>query len=119
MKSDICVDLTAHRKLDFCSSEENRKKEVVFLEDNDGEKLINKCDSTISEEKILEIGMEFDSEEEAYKFYNEYAKAIGFGIGKHNIHNDVSEGIIDRTFCCACQGHRVKIKEMRGLNLNI
>ncbi|KAL0462186.1 UNVERIFIED_CONTAM: protein FAR1-RELATED SEQUENCE 5 [Sesamum latifolium] len=54
--------------------------------------------------------MEFDSEEEAYNFYNEYAKAVGFGIRRQNIHKDANERIIDRTFCCACQGHGVKDK---------
>ncbi|KAL0406099.1 UNVERIFIED_CONTAM: hypothetical protein Slati_3923800 [Sesamum latifolium] len=54
--------------------------------------------------------MEFDSEEGAYNFYNEYAKAIEFGIRRHNIHKDANGTIIDRTFCCACQGHRVKDK---------
>ncbi|KAL0350016.1 UNVERIFIED_CONTAM: protein FAR1-RELATED SEQUENCE 4, partial [Sesamum radiatum] len=110
MKPDICVDLTPRRKLEFCSNEENKEKEVVFLEGNSGKRLITKCHSTISEEKIPKIGMKFDSEEEAYNFYNEYEKAIGFGIRRHNIHNDASGRIIDMTFCCACQGHRVKDK---------
>ncbi|KAL0386562.1 UNVERIFIED_CONTAM: protein FAR1-RELATED SEQUENCE 4 [Sesamum latifolium] len=110
MKPDFCVDLTPHRKLDFCSNKENKEKEVVFLEENGGERLINKCHSTISKEKIPKVGMEFDSEEEAYNFYNEYAKAIEFGIRRQNIHNDANGRIIDRTFCCACQGHRKKDK---------
>ncbi|KAK4394292.1 protein FAR1-RELATED SEQUENCE 5 [Sesamum angolense] len=54
--------------------------------------------------------MEFDSEEEAYNFYNEYAKVIGFGIRKHSMHKDASGRIIDRIFCCACQGRRAKDK---------
>ncbi|KAK4397239.1 protein FAR1-RELATED SEQUENCE 5 [Sesamum angolense] len=54
--------------------------------------------------------MEFDSEEEAYNFYNEYAKVIGFGIRKHSMHKDASGRFIDRIFCCACQGRRAKDK---------
>ncbi|PIN10912.1 hypothetical protein CDL12_16491 [Handroanthus impetiginosus] len=54
--------------------------------------------------------MEFDSEETAYKFYNEYARAAGFSIRKHTVHRDIKGRIIDRTFCCACQGHRQKDK---------
>ncbi|KAL0382830.1 UNVERIFIED_CONTAM: protein FAR1-RELATED SEQUENCE 4 [Sesamum calycinum] len=54
--------------------------------------------------------MEFDSEEEAYNFYSEYAKAIGFDIRMHHIHKDANGRIIDRTFCCDCQGRRVKDK---------
>ncbi|KAL0291027.1 UNVERIFIED_CONTAM: protein FAR1-RELATED SEQUENCE 5 [Sesamum angustifolium] len=110
MEPNICVDLTLSRKLNFCSNEENKEKEVVPIEDNGEEKVINKCHSTMSEDNIPKIGMEFDSEEEAYNFYNEYAKVIEFGIRKHSMHKDASGRIIDRIFCCACQGRREKDK---------
>ncbi|PIN19929.1 hypothetical protein CDL12_07387 [Handroanthus impetiginosus] len=59
---------------------------------------------------IPKIGMEFDTEEAAYKFYNDYARVIGFSIRKQTVHKDIKRRIIDRTFCCACQGHRHKDK---------
>ncbi|KAL0284246.1 UNVERIFIED_CONTAM: protein FAR-RED ELONGATED HYPOCOTYL 3 [Sesamum angustifolium] len=74
MEPNICVDLTPRRKLNFCSNDENKEKEVVPLEDN-------------GEEKV-----------------------IGFGIRKHSMHKDASGRIIDRIFCCACQGRRAKDK---------
>ncbi|KAL8505028.1 hypothetical protein ACS0TY_016289 [Phlomoides rotata] len=58
----------------------------------------------VSEEKIPKIGMEFESETDAYNFYNEYSKAAGFGIRKHSAHKDKNERILDRIFCCECQG---------------
>ncbi|KAG8371215.1 hypothetical protein BUALT_Bualt13G0064100 [Buddleja alternifolia] len=109
MEKDISVDSTVRHKLDFHSDE--AEKETNELIDNcSGEKLVTKCHPTILEEKIPKIDMEFDSEEAAYNFYNEYAKLVGFGIRRHYVHRDVMGKIIDRIFCCACQGHREKDK---------
>ncbi|KAL8520712.1 hypothetical protein ACS0TY_011310 [Phlomoides rotata] len=60
----------------------------------------------VPEEKIPKIGMEFEFETDAYNFYNEYSKAAGFGIRKHSAHKDKNRIVLDRIFCCECQGHR-------------
>ncbi|KAL8535753.1 hypothetical protein ACS0TY_011408 [Phlomoides rotata] len=60
----------------------------------------------VPEEKIPKIGMEFEFETDAYNFYNEYSKAAGFGIRKHSAHKDKNGIVLDRIFCCECQGHR-------------
>ncbi|KAG8367171.1 hypothetical protein BUALT_Bualt16G0044900 [Buddleja alternifolia] len=105
MDKNTFVDLTDCRKLDFHFDEaEKGKKEL--LDNGSGEKLITECQSTVLQEKIPNIGMEFDNEKAAYNFYNEYAKLVGFGIRNHNVHNDENGRIINGTFCCACQGHR-------------
>ncbi|KAL8484408.1 hypothetical protein ACS0TY_026904 [Phlomoides rotata] len=39
-------------------------------------------------------------------FKNEYSKEAGFGIRKHSAHKDKNERVLDRIFCCECQGHR-------------
>ncbi|XP_010255614.1 PREDICTED: protein FAR1-RELATED SEQUENCE 5-like [Nelumbo nucifera] len=54
---------------------------------------------------VPEIGIEFETVEDAYSFYNEYAGKVGFSIRKHNCHK--KNGIVhDRTFCCSSEGHR-------------
>ncbi|KAG8366153.1 hypothetical protein BUALT_Bualt17G0046300 [Buddleja alternifolia] len=100
-------DLTPRCKLAFEFDEE---KEEELLGNGGSERLINEHHSTISEEKIPKIGVEFDDEKTTYTFYNEYAKVVGFNIRKHVLRRDNKGTIIDRIFCCACQGHRQKDK---------
>ncbi|XP_073137623.1 protein FAR1-RELATED SEQUENCE 5-like [Henckelia pumila] len=54
--------------------------------------------------------MEFEIEEAAYNFYNNYARTLGFSIIRQACHKDSNGNIIDRTFCCSCQGQRRKDK---------
>ncbi|PIN03955.1 hypothetical protein CDL12_23511 [Handroanthus impetiginosus] len=70
----------------------------------------------IDKEKVPKIVMEFDSEEAAYIFYNEYARSVGFSVRRHTVHKDTKGRIIYKTFCCACQSHRQKDK--RDVNVN-
>ncbi|KAG8372478.1 hypothetical protein BUALT_Bualt12G0070300 [Buddleja alternifolia] len=108
MDNDTSIhDLTPRRKLAFEFDEE---KEEELLGNGGSERLINERHSTISEENIPKIGMEFDDEKIAYTFYNEYAKVVGFSVRKHALRRDNQGTIIDRIFCCACQGHRQKDK---------
>ncbi|KAL5723253.1 hypothetical protein ACHQM5_006671 [Ranunculus cassubicifolius] len=51
------------------------------------------------------LNMTFQSEEEAYEFYNSYAKAAGFSIRRHNKYTTKKDKkLIWRIFCCSCQG---------------
>ncbi|XP_073121033.1 protein FAR1-RELATED SEQUENCE 5-like [Henckelia pumila] len=54
--------------------------------------------------------MKFESEKAAYNFYNDYARVVGFSIRRRNCHKDNDGNILDRTFCCSCQGVREKDK---------
>lgn len=56
------------------------------------------------------VGMEFNTEEEAYNFYNEYARVVGFSIRKSACHKDSKGNTLDRIYCCSCQGQRGKYK---------
>ncbi|KAG8367782.1 hypothetical protein BUALT_Bualt16G0108500 [Buddleja alternifolia] len=106
MDNDTSIhDLTPRRKLAFEFDEEKE-----LLGNGGSERLINKRHSTISEEKIPKIGMEFDDEKATYTFYNEYPKVVGFSVRKHALRRDNQGTIIDRIFCCVCQGHRQKDK---------
>ena len=58
-----------------------------------------------TDERVPKLGMKFVSEEEAYTFYNKYAKTIGFGIRKSSGHKVPNTSTIQqRTFVCSRQG---------------
>ncbi|KAG8382547.1 hypothetical protein BUALT_Bualt05G0088700 [Buddleja alternifolia] len=114
MDDDIVLidNPTSSRRLDFDNDvsddlqEKNVEKEIEVDGIGDAEKIINDRHEIIPKAKIPTIGMEFDNEETTYEFYNEYATAAGFNIRKFAAHKDINENILDRVFCCSCQGRR-------------
>ncbi|RZR81777.1 hypothetical protein BHM03_00008073 [Ensete ventricosum] len=50
------------------------------------------------------IDMEFENDEKAYQFYNEYARRIGFDVRKAWINRKASGVIISRTYVCYKEG---------------
>ncbi|KAJ1386610.1 FAR1 DNA-binding domain [Sesbania bispinosa] len=62
--------------------------------------------------KIFELtnedirGLEFDSEEDAYVFYCEYAKFIGFAVRKQDVYRDRNDLITMRQLVCNKEGER-------------
>lgn len=52
------------------------------------------------------IGMEFQSKNEAYNFYNLYAHKMGFNIRRSIDHKNKKGDIINRIFCCSKEGKR-------------
>ena len=50
------------------------------------------------------IGMKFDCDDSAYKFYKEYAHQIGFSVLKHSVKQGNVGKIIRRTFSCSKEG---------------
>ncbi|KAJ1426665.1 FAR1 DNA-binding domain [Sesbania bispinosa] len=54
-----------------------------------------------------QLGMEFESEVVAYKFYNEYSKRVGFGIRREYGNKSKKDGILtSRRFSCFKEGKR-------------
>ncbi|KAL8515871.1 hypothetical protein ACS0TY_014535 [Phlomoides rotata] len=106
MDEDTCTIVTARRELNFNEADNQ-------VEPNDSSNMEDlSIDHTLasSEEIIPKINMEFDSEDAVYNFYNEYARVTGFSIRRHTVHKDINGRILDRVFCCECQGHRKKDK---------
>ncbi|XP_038975003.1 protein FAR1-RELATED SEQUENCE 5-like [Phoenix dactylifera] len=67
--------------------------------------------ANVAEEVIPKLGIEFETEQEAYDFYNNYARAVGFSIrrskGQYEKGNqDDLRKWLDRVFYCSCQGLR-------------
>jgi len=53
-----------------------------------------------------EVGMNFESEEEAFEMYNTYAGKVGFSIRKSNTKRRVDGTISQKYIVCSSQGHR-------------
>ncbi|KAL8498778.1 hypothetical protein ACS0TY_021923 [Phlomoides rotata] len=106
MDKDTCAEVTPRRKLNFNEASDEIEPHVSS---NMKELLVDHPQGSL-EERIPKIGMEFDTEDAAYNFYNEYAKVTGFSIRRHIVHKDINGRILDRIFCCECQGHRQKDK---------
>ncbi|XP_039120441.1 protein FAR1-RELATED SEQUENCE 5-like [Dioscorea cayenensis subsp. rotundata] len=60
---------------------------------------------------VPKVDMEFKSDEDAYKFYNNYAKQIGFSVRKAWINRRISGTIISRTYVCYKEGYQGNRKD--------
>lgn len=73
--------------------------------DNDSGQVALSC----SDEWTPKVDMEFETEQEAYDFYNRYAFEMGFSIRRSSRHLLRKGGEVkDRTFCCSREGTRGK-----------
>ncbi|KAJ1381662.1 FAR1 DNA-binding domain [Sesbania bispinosa] len=93
----------SNRKSDGVEPEKYKstpKHNIDFDEIVDGYKKI----SELTDEDIR--ALEFDSEEDAYVFYREYAKFIGFAVRKHDVYRDRNDVITMRQFVCNKEGER-------------
>ncbi|KAE8022493.1 hypothetical protein FH972_008288 [Carpinus fangiana] len=64
-----------------------------------------------SKDAVLKIGTEFESDEHAYKFYNKYARLVGFSVRKDWVNRSKVHGqVVSRKFTCSKEGYRRKDK---------
>lgn len=60
---------------------------------------------------VLKIGTEFESDEHAYRFYNKYARLVGFSVRKDWVNRSKVHGlVVSRKFTCSKEGYRRKDK---------
>ncbi|KAJ1388810.1 FAR1 DNA-binding domain [Sesbania bispinosa] len=100
---DIFMRTESNRKSDGVEPEKSNsppKHNVDSDEIADGHKKI----SELTDEDIR--ALEFDSEEDGYVFYREYAKFIGFAVRKHNVYKDRNDVMTMRQFVCNKEGER-------------
>ncbi|XP_042516105.1 protein FAR1-RELATED SEQUENCE 5-like [Macadamia integrifolia] len=57
---------------------------------------------------VLEVGMEFESEEQAYDFYNQYGRKMGFSVRKDWLNKSKNGIVQSRRYCCSKEGYRRK-----------
>lgn len=77
---------------------EQQKKSNVELEEDNGE---------AQEDLLLEdpkMGMTFDTEKDVREYYNNYAKAKGFGVTRRSSNRDDSGELKYLTLCCSRHG---------------
>ncbi|KAJ1386754.1 FAR1 DNA-binding domain [Sesbania bispinosa] len=73
-------------------------------------KKIDEIHDTIPNDLIPRDEIEFETENAAYNFYNSYAYRVGFSVRISKGHKGHDGKMIDRVFCCSCEGYRGKDK---------
>ncbi|XP_007224311.2 protein FAR1-RELATED SEQUENCE 5 [Prunus persica] len=140
MQAHTASVLMDHEEDEFHATYSNDGKEYVdcIHLDSDSESL----DLLDHNEQIEELtrkfgdsptlGMSFDNEQEAYQYYNSYARGVGFSVRKLRVNKDKNGVIHKREFCCSCEGfyrkkttpkkkreqRRFGCKAMLGIKLN-
>ena len=71
---------------------------------------ISEIHARIPPQFIPKVGIEFETEDVAYAFYNSYAYKVGFSIRISKGHKDHDGKIVDRIFCYSCEGYHEKDK---------
>ncbi|XP_071917187.1 uncharacterized protein [Coffea arabica] len=64
--------------------------------------------SKLTENRILELGMEFNSEKDDYKFYNKYAFKMSSSVRKDYLNKDKDDVITFRRYSCCKKGVKCK-----------
>ncbi|KAI3951466.1 hypothetical protein MKW92_016601, partial [Papaver armeniacum] len=117
ISDDECVKVGSRirRRLDFdndidlkFSAQEETYDEMVGPV-NFSER-VNLVHSKIRKEQLPVIGMEFETEDEAFRFYNAYAYNFGFNIRRSTLHCFGDGKLKDRLYVCSAQGTRRKDK---------
>ncbi|XP_020409148.1 protein FAR1-RELATED SEQUENCE 5 [Prunus persica] len=88
--------------LNISEGESNKKSSYAMK----GNEKIDLVRSSIRKQLIPVIGMEFETEDLAFKFYNAYAYNIGFSIRRSSCHKFKSGQLRDRLFVCFAKGKR-------------
>ena len=86
-------------------------EEVVSI-DSEKDTTPNIGENANTKEDITpKIGMEFDSEDEAYLYYNIYAGYVGFSIRRDWLNRSKTDKttIISRKFCCFKAGYKKEL----------
>ncbi|XP_027174418.1 protein FAR1-RELATED SEQUENCE 7-like [Coffea eugenioides] len=71
----------------------------------------------MEEALCLKIGMEFQSEDEAYNFYNRYGLVVGFSVRKDYLNKDKEGVITSRRKVSISQGAQAEIANDAGISL--
>ncbi|KAL2948797.1 hypothetical protein AAZX31_20G143500 [Glycine max] len=65
--------------------------------------------NVLSCDTVLGIGTEFESNDHAYRFYNKYARLLGFNVRKDWINRSKVHGqVVSRKFTCSQEGWKDK-----------
>lgn len=81
-------------------------KDEIWSTESDEDEI--QSDLPLNELRHPEIGMEFSSEEDAYKFYKKYAEEVGFSVRKGKVQRLANGTIRKRNFLCSRQGFKLR-----------
>ncbi|KAL3515006.1 hypothetical protein ACH5RR_021908 [Cinchona calisaya] len=101
--------LQLRRRLEFENDNafDMEQDDSIFVGIEDYEENDTSVTTHLPIDLVPSLGMEFDTKESAYKFYNAYANKMGFGTRTSAGHKDKkSNRILDRIFCCSREGKR-------------
>eukprot|EP00268_Persea_americana_P048001 TRINITY_DN5037_c1_g1_i3.p1 TRINITY_DN5037_c1_g1~~TRINITY_DN5037_c1_g1_i3.p1 ORF type:complete len:852 (-),score=138.98 TRINITY_DN5037_c1_g1_i3:305-2860(-) len=91
----------------------NIVKEAIVPKDDKCEDDLVKSDVVMDDKGGVEgiikpkVGMEFETVDDAYNFYNQFGRLRGFSIRKHNSTKDKKTGLVKmRKFVCSNEGFR-------------
>ncbi|XP_027102938.1 protein FAR1-RELATED SEQUENCE 5-like [Coffea arabica] len=65
----------------------------------------------LAEDGIPELRMEFNNEEDTYKFYNKYVFRMGFSVRKDYLNKDKDGVVTSRRYSCCKEGVKCKYEE--------
>lgn len=113
LQENLDVRLQISNNLDLNVEQQCRSPKVVHS--NGAQSSLSLKDEA-SNDAGLKIGTEFESDEHAYKFYNKYARLVGFSVRKDWVNRSKVHGqVVSRKFTCSKEGYRRKDK--RDINV--
>uniref|UniRef100_A0A803PS07 Protein FAR1-RELATED SEQUENCE n=1 Tax=Cannabis sativa TaxID=3483 RepID=A0A803PS07_CANSA len=108
------IQLKTSNDLDLNVEQDNRSQKVAHASCSTHSTFSSKDE--VGVDSILQIGTEFDSDEHAYKFYNKYARLVGFSVRKDWVNRSKVHGqVVSRKFTCSKEGYRRK--DRRDVNV--
>ncbi|KAF3439366.1 hypothetical protein FNV43_RR17643 [Rhamnella rubrinervis] len=93
-------------EMDWNITDDKYYDNSTSMSENDVEKEHATFVTYESSEELPKIGMLFSNEDEAFKFYNAYAKMIGFSVRKDKYRRLADGSIRKRSFVCSKHGLR-------------
>ncbi|KAK9291910.1 hypothetical protein L1049_019861 [Liquidambar formosana] len=107
-EEDMVVRLQTSNKLDLNVEQDCRSPKVAHVSATQSSLSLK---DEANGDGVLKIGMEFESDEHAYKFYNKYAGLVGFSVRKDWVNRSKVHGqVVSRKFTCSKEGYRRKDK---------
>ncbi|XP_059669903.1 uncharacterized protein LOC132315594 [Cornus florida] len=99
---------TEHCKVDFTLEQESHSPDIANV---DVEQSTLFAEEDLKIDELPSVGMEFESEEDSYVFYNRYASVVGFSVRKDFLNKSkVNGAVVSRRFTCFKEGFRRKDK---------
>lgn len=96
----------AHKKVEQKMDKKSTKSPIELNETfQTGGNILMETDIGVSKDiEVPKLGMIFQSDDEAYDFYNRYARSVGFSIRKSSSTHRSDKTVSRRIFCCSKEG---------------